>query len=124
MTKCSSYILSVLLHIAVGMTLHELDTEGTDCSGPTDPACVMFPDGYDADNELGVEYYQAYHDGWTQGQQACADGETMELNDINSQCNAEVQIDGEDDVDQACMVKAYASQSGYANGYMTNCIDL
>ena len=113
MTKCSSYILFVLLQVAVGMTLHELA-----CSGPTDPACIMFTDGYDADNELAVEYYQAYHDGWTQGQQACADGETRKLNDINTQCNAEAQID------QACMIKAYASQSGYASGYMTNCTDL
>ena len=42
---------------------HELDTEGTACNGPTDPARIMFPDGYDADNKLAVEYYRAYHDG-------------------------------------------------------------
>ena len=148
---------AVLLQYAAGKTLHELGIDDAsmapadvDCNGPDDPACIMFTDGFDSENKLGEEYYHAYHEGLAQGQQACANEEAMELPDINSQCNVEIQIDGNDfvtegqidgndfgtegqidgndfvttkqiDGDEMCLVKAYGYQSGYANGYMVDC---
>ena len=90
-------LFATLLQAALGLTLQEQDAAmapaDIDCNGPHDPACIVFTDGFDSENKLGVEYYHAYHDGLAQGQQACANGEIMELQDINSQCNAEGQID-------------------------------